>query len=333
MLLAHLAEDQVALLDDVRVSAEEIRSRAMEAVEVFLPLGDELALARAFHLVGQTFWLESRIADAEDAFARAVSHGEQAGEEREVMESLAWIVLAALWGPIDVDAGLRRCAEIFDRARGNRQIQAFAKQSEGGLLAMRGDFGRARESLREGQGVLEDFGWVAEDAGLRQVAAVVELLAGDLRAAERELRRGYEVLERMGELGFLSTLAAMLAMVLARQGRLEEADRYISTSVEIGSSSDIWTQVQWRTARAEVLARRGDVTQAVQMATEAVEVASRTDALNERADAHVVLAGVLRQAGRLVEAVENAHLALAEFEQKGNVVSAGRVRKLLDELS
>ncbi len=141
------------------------------------------------------------------------------------------------------------------------------------------------------------------------------------------------MLERMGEMGYLSSLAAMLALVLARQGRLEEADRFISTSVETGSSSDTWTQVQWRTARAEVLARRGDVVQAVQVAEEAVEMASRTDAPIDRADARVALTGALREAGRISEAAENARLALAEFERKGNVVSAGRVRELLDELS
>ena len=333
VVLARLESDHVALADDVTVSAEEVRSRAMEAVQVFLPLGDEVGLARAFHMVGLAFWLESRTAAAEEAFVQAVSHAERAGDEREVLENLAWIVLAALWGPIEVEAGLRRCAEIFDRARGNRQIQAIAKQSEGGLLAMRGDFERARECIREGQDVLEDFGWIAEDAGIRQLAALVETLAGDVGAAEDELRRGCEVLERMGELGYLSSLAGSLAIILAREGRLEEADRYISMCIETGSASDAWTQVQWRIARSEVLARRGAVTQAVQMAEEAVEMANRTDALNDRADARLALSGALGKAGRITEAAENARLALAEFERKGNVVSAGLVRGLLDGLT
>ena len=73
---------------------------------------------------------------------------------------------------------------------------------------MRGDFEQARESIREGQGVLEDFGWGRRGRGLRQMAATVELLAGDLGAAERELRQGCEVLERIGEAGILSTTAA-----------------------------------------------------------------------------------------------------------------------------
>jgi class 3 adenylate cyclase/tetratricopeptide (TPR) repeat protein len=331
--LARLAGDQVSLADDVTVSAEEVRSRAMEAMEVFLALGDQLGLSKAFHMVGQALWLESRVAQADAAFASAVSQAERAGDEREVRESLVWVVLAAVYGPMGVDAGLRRCDDVFDRAHGNRQIQAFAKQCEGVLHAMRGDFERARTSIRDGQGVLEDFGWVIEDAGIRQLAATVELLAGDLEAAERELRQGYEVLERVGEAGFLSTTAAMLASVLVRQGRLEEADRYISTSVDMASLSDTWSQVQWRTARAEVLARRGELPQALQLATEAVELANRSDELNGRGGTRVILAEVLREVGRVDEATQAARLALEDFERKGNLVSAAHVRQLLDELS
>ena len=328
-----LASDHVALADDVSVSAEEIRSRAKEAVQVFLPLGDELGLARAFHMVGLAFWLESQVAAAEEAFVQAVSHAERAGDEREVRENLAWIVLAAVWGPIDVDAGLRRCAEIFDRARGNRQIQAFAKQSEGGLLAMRGDFEGARESIREGQDVLEDFGWIAEDAGLRQLAALVEMLAGDLGAAEEELRRGCEVLERMGELGIPVEPRGLLAIVLAREGRLggggsihlhERRDGVGQRHLDTGAMAN-------RSRGGAGSARRCG--EAVQMADGAVEMANRTDALNDRADARRRTERCAPQGRPVPRGFRDARLALAEFERKGNVLSAGRVRELLDDLS
>jgi hypothetical protein len=125
----------------------------------------------------------------------------------------------------------------------------------------------------------------------------------------------------------------MLGTVLARQDRLEEADRYIATSIETGSPGDNHTQTEWRIARAEVLARRGDITAAVRAATEAVERASRTDLPNIRGNALVLLASLQLRSGRMSDAASNARLALAEFERKGNVVSAARARELLVELT
>ena len=95
---------------------------------------------------------------------------------------------------------------------------------------MRGEFAKAREAIAEGRGILEDFGWVTEEASASQVSATVEILAGDLGAAERELRRGCEVLMRIGERGYLSTSAGMLANVLASMDRLEEAEHFIALS-------------------------------------------------------------------------------------------------------
>jgi tetratricopeptide (TPR) repeat protein len=332
-VLARLAADQVSLTDDVTVSPDELRSRALEAIETFLTLGDDEGLARAYHMVGEAFWLEARVADAEHAFVRAVSHAERAGDEREVRENLAWFAVAAFQGPVAVEEGLRRCAEVLQRARGDRLIQSFAKQSEGALLAMRGEFDRAREAIREGRGVCQDFGWIAEAAATSQLSAYAEMLAGDLGSAERELLWGCQVLEGIGELGYLSTSAGMLGTVLARQDRLEEADRYIATSIETGSPGDNHTQTEWRIARAEVLARRGDITAAVRAATEAVERASRTDLPNIRGNALVLLASLQLRSGRMSDAASNARLALAEFERKGNVVSAARARELLAELT
>ncbi len=84
----------------------------------------------------------------------------------------------------------------------------------------------------------------------------MEILAGELEAAERELRRGCEVLIRLGEQGYLSTSAGMLANVLASMDRLEEAEHFITLSAKTGSSDDGLTQVEMRTARAEVLLKR-----------------------------------------------------------------------------
>ena len=333
LALIRLGRIRLSLMDETTVGASDLRIEAERAVQFFQPLDDDLGLSRAFHTLGEVDWLEGHYADAEATFRRAMLHAERAGEEREVRDNLAWVTVAAYAGPIDVDTGLARCADVIARAGGDRHIRAFTKHCEGGLLAMRGEFVKAREAIAEGRGILEDFGWVTEEASATQVSATVEILAGDLEAAERELRRGCEVLIRIGEQGYLSTSAGMLANVLASMDRLEEAEHFIALSEETGSPDDGLTQVEMRTARAEVLLRRGEVEAALQPAREAVEIADGTDVLNSRGNARQELARVFRGAGRTGEAVEQAQLARAEYERKGNVVSVRGIQRFLDELA
>ena len=332
LALLRLGRIRLSLMDETTVSASDLRIEADRAVQYFQPLDDDLGLARAFHALGEVDWLEGHIADAEATFRRAMHHAERAGEEREVRDNLAWVAVAAYTGPIGVDAGLDRCADVIARVGGDRLIHAFTKHCEGGLLAMRGEFNQAREAIAEGRGILEDFGWITEEASASQVSAMVEILAGDLEAAEQELRRGCDVLLRIGERGYLSTSAGMLANVLASMDRLGEAEHFITLSAETGSPDDGLTQVALRTAQAEVLLRRGQVEGALQPASEAVEIADGTDMLNMRGNARRELARVFRESGRIREAVDQARLALEEYERKGNVVSAKGVRRFLDEL-
>jgi ATP/maltotriose-dependent transcriptional regulator MalT len=127
----------------------------------------------------------------------------------------------------------------------------------------------------------------------------------------------------------LSTTAGMLANVLVSQARLDEAERFIQLSVESGAPDDIRTQVGWRVAQAEVLVRRGDAIRANDLAMQAVEFADRSDELNLRGDARMVLARVLLAASRLDSANRVASEAVDLFERKGNIVSAERARNLL----
>ena len=331
--LVQLARIRLSLMNESTVKAGELRLAAEDALDGFLQVGDDLGLARAFHTLGEIDWLEGHISHAERSFGQAMIHAERLGEEGEVRDNLAWLVVAAYTGPIAVEAGLTRCAEIIERTSGDRLIEAFAKLSEGGLLAMIGEFRGAREAIHAGRGICGDFGWVTEEAAAGQVAASVEILAGELRAAERELRGSCETLMRIGEQGYLSTSAAMHAHVLARLDELDEAERFVELSIETGSPDDGQTQVEWRVARAEVLLRRGETTAAIMLASEAVEASDGMDMLNVRGSAYGELARALRAAARTTEAVEQAGLALAEYERKGNVVSARAIRGFLNDLS
>ena len=125
---------------------------------------------------------------------------------------------------------------------------------------MRGGFDEARSLYRRSRATLDELGWRFDAALTSAVASgAVELIAGDAVAAEAELRRDHEALAAMGERNYISTTAAFLAEALYRQGRDEEAFRMTEESEQIAAADDVATQYLWRSVRAKLLARRGEL--------------------------------------------------------------------------
>jgi hypothetical protein len=69
------------------------------------------------------------------------------------------------------------------------------------------------------------------------------------------------------------------------------------------------------------------------LAREALRHVGGTQFLGFHADALLVLAEVLRRAGRPAEAVNGLEEAVGLYERKGNVVSAAKARVMLAELT
>jgi hypothetical protein len=78
--------------------------------------------------------------------------------------------------------------------------------------------------------------------------------------------------------------------------------------------------------QAAILAQRGLTSEAEALAREAVAIGEQTDFLAHRGDTLVDLAHILQEAGRDQEAAEVAAEGLHLHEQKGNVVTAGKIR-------
>jgi ATP/maltotriose-dependent transcriptional regulator MalT len=177
--------------------------------------------------------------------------------------------------------------------------------------------------------MLEELGWKVRAALTSLVSGPVEMLAGDPAAAEAELTRDYAALEAMGERNYISTPAGFLAEALLHQGKLEQADSFVANCRELAAPDDVVTQVLWRTVRARILARRGEVAEAEPLAREAVELADATDEPDTRGATLLALAEVLFAAGSDDQAVGAATKAAASFRSKGNVVEAARAEVLM----
>jgi DNA-binding SARP family transcriptional activator/class 3 adenylate cyclase len=323
-----------------RVERELVRLQAetsgpiddpLRVVESALPVleahGDELGLCRAWSLWAEHSLIEGRVARADEAWRRAAEHARRAGNEPALFEVLDWRAAAAVFGPMPVPEAIDLCQELHEQVLSSPVVLASVRHALSSLHAMKGDLEEARRLLDAGDEILGELGGL--HAAVSQEEALVEMLAGRPQAAEERLRTGYERLERMGEKALLATTAAMLAQAVYAQGRSDEAEELCRVSEEAAAANDLSAQVTWRGVCAKLRADEGLTGDAEALAREAVRLAEPTDFLNIRADALLDLAVVLRRGAQPSDAEESIRSALALYEQKGDVVSAGRARSQL----
>ena len=194
----------------------------------------------------------------------------------------------------------------------------------------RDSFDEARRNVAAGRAIYEELGFALDWAGSAMLAGRVELLADDPVGAERELREGYEALERLGETGYLSTVAALLAEAVRMQGRLEEA-RAVERGERAGRGAGrLRFPGGWRSVRAQALAEQGDLAEAERLAREAVAFSNRPTSWSNRAESHTALAEFFASPAVRRKPPRSSRRRSSLHERKGDVVSAGRTRVLLD---
>ena len=288
--------------------------------------GDAGLLATMWRLLAVAHGATGHYERATAAAERAIEQARRASDGRQIRLAAAHYAVAALHGPTPVPDAIRRCEEIASEVHGDRRTQGVVQSTLAALLAMRGNFDRARVLSQQAQGLLADLGATVVGATTSLETVWIERLAGDLAAAERELRRDYQTLTDLGERYFLSTVAGELARVLYAQGRLDEAEQMSRHTQQLADSDDIASQTLWRTVQAKLLARRGNSDGALILVGEAIEMLERTDATLAQAETLVDLAEVLRQSGRQDDADGVLEDAIALFEVKGNLVAAEALR-------
>jgi tetratricopeptide (TPR) repeat protein len=299
-------------LESKRATSAEAVELGRSAIPAFEQLGDELGLAKAWHLIGDEHVADTWAAGAE-ALERALGYAQRSGDQREIADILWWLGLAYHFGPMPADEAIRRCDELLGLANGDRTVEAGMLGNLAGLNAMQGRFTEARLLFAKALTIMEELGLKLRMATRRTISGAIELLAEDVVAAERELRWGYDRLVEMGEKADAGGIARQLAEALYRQGRYDEAERYAQSDV-----------------RAKLLARRGDFEGAERLAKETVSGAdaSHSDNPNLRGEFRLALAEVLSLGGRKAEALAVLNEARALFEAKRNVAAVARIERL-----
>jgi class 3 adenylate cyclase/tetratricopeptide (TPR) repeat protein len=325
---ARLLHLELQLFTESEEKTDEIRREAERLIPLLDKLGDDLGLARSWYLLAQAHWTELQASATARALERALEHSHEAGSGRVQNRALTFLTTTIVHGPTPVSEGLRRCEAVLSEGKASRTVESAALRARARLLAMRGGFEEARTLMAQGRAMLGELGLTLDDAASAEGAAFIEILAGDPAAAETLLLPACAKLEEIGNRGYLSLLTAYLAEAAFLQGRYEDAHRGTEISQQAAAPDDRGSHVVWRMVRARVLARPGQTDRAELFAREAVSLAEQTDFLNLRADALVALADVLRKRGVADEARQAAREALRLYEEKGNVVSAGRVARL-----
>ena len=320
---------RLRLLTDPEVTEEVVR-QAEPLIETFEEAGDDRLLAKAWELLAWAPWFRCRAAATVDALERAIEHARRAGDARTEAQSLNLSIGAAFFGPMPAPDAIRLCEEILADPVQQQRNRASALRALAGLKAMVGAFDEARELVDAHKAIVQELGLRVTAAAAAETYGIVEMLAGDAGAAERELASGYGLLEEIGETQNFPDLAAKLADALYVQGRDDQALELSKVSEAATAPDDRSAGVQWRAVRAKLLARSGEPAAAEALAREAVALADETDFTVLRADAFMDLAEVLRTAGRANESASFVAQALELYEQKGNVVAAGRARRILD---
>ena len=291
--------------------------------------GDDGGLARAWLakslLVGNT----GRFAEAADAALRAVPHARRAGDVRRVAQAAQMYAGIALLGPTPAPEVLSSSEQLLLDAAEDRMAESVILGTVAVLHAMRGSFDEARSQYRKSRGMLEELGPTVMAMSTSTESARVELLAGDPRQAEVELRRDDAALAALGERYYRSTIQALLAEALFLQDRREEAMAASRLAEELADPEDTAVQIWWRTARAQVLAAEGRVDEAASLVDTAIGMARESGSPSFIGGALTARAVVLNLAGEQERSGPPLREALMQFELKGDLVSADRIRARL----
>ena len=307
-------------------ATESLETLALEALPELLEARRRRRPAHRLSGAGVGGVPPGRTDAARDAYDLAAVHARRAGL---ATSTSGWRALCRLYGTTPIPELLAWLDDNESRARDDhwhRTSRAMAFAWQGRLDEARALLAGTRAELVERGGSILLGGVTAIESNL------VEQLAGDALAAAEFGADGCRVLEEMGDQAFLSSAASCLAQALYRLDRLDEADRWASRAAELGASDDAFNQLNWRSIKAKVLARRGEHSEAKTLALEAVAIADSTDDISGQGDAFADLAEVLEVAGASGEATAALERALERYERKGNLVSAERTRHRLAEL-
>jgi ATP/maltotriose-dependent transcriptional regulator MalT len=265
----------------------------------------------------QYLFFLGRCSEAVTLLARTQERARSAGMHEHESDATWWELAAMFFGPTPVSAAERRIAELETVPEKGRAVHAGLMRTRGRFAAIQGRFDEARELMQRWTEIERELGRsvrLASEAG--HYTGPLEMAAGRFPEAVEAFTIGYEALTALGDRGYSSTTAAGLAHALIEVDDLDEAERYARTALDTATRDDFEPQVAASGALAVVLARRGDINEAITLAEQTVALARTSDYLMTLADALIDLGRVLSEAGRGEETLAAVDEAIELLERK-----------------
>jgi class 3 adenylate cyclase/tetratricopeptide (TPR) repeat protein len=312
-----------------RIDVAEALRETEASLGMLEAAGDELALTHAM-LFLTTLYSCSSVVSQQEAAERALKHARRADSRLDEAWSLSVIAFALCDSPTPTDEGVRICEGLLRELKGDPLGAAQIRASLAGLLAMQGEFDNARALIARSRSEIQEFGIGTLRTMVELMGARVERLADQPQAVERTARAALEHSTRIGDSWYCVLASVELARAVCDQGRLDECLRVLDESEQHQIVPDVESLVKRAATRALALARLGRLDEAEPFARTAVECAAGTDFVDLHGNALLVMAEVLRLAGRPKEAAPLVSEAVALFNLKGNLVSAARARAVLE---
>jgi predicted ATPase len=300
-------------------AVEELQEAIERAIPLFEAEGDELGLARAYKWLAEVHNARTEGDERVEALEEALLHAQAALDPVEEEEIVNYLAGALLHSAIPADEAIRRCHDLLTRPAASPVARVNATASLAHLHARRRNFEEAGRLIASAKRTAEEFGLLWSEARLAEAAGWVLLLEGDAAGAERELARGCDLMAAMGERGRRGTMTLWLAEAVYAQERLDEAWKLARLAEELREDPSVAGSV-----RAKILARRGELSEALTLASRAAASARRWRALYTY---WLLDAGeVFKLAGNEDEAARAFEDARHIYEQSGNLVLAERAR-------
>ena len=155
---ARIGHLRIAFQTDSDLRVEETLPVVERAIAAFEAAGDDRELARALYVRAWISWLGCRAAEAEQALEAAIVHARRAGDERAEASALHLLVGVALFGPMPVAEGRRRCEEILETHASKLRVTASALRALAGLAAQQGRFDEAEEFMARDRSITDELG-------------------------------------------------------------------------------------------------------------------------------------------------------------------------------